>query len=62
VVSFKPRPLYPQGKSPWCPIVGGFVGIRAVLDAAVKRKIPSPRRKSNPRIPNVQPLAQRYTD
>jgi hypothetical protein len=26
---------------------------RAVLDAVVKRKIPSPRRKSNPRTPTV---------
>jgi hypothetical protein len=28
----------------------------------VKRKIPSPRRESNPRTPIVQPVAQRYTD
>jgi hypothetical protein len=36
---------------------------RAVLDiAVVKRKIPSPRRESNPRTPIVQPLTQRYTD
>jgi hypothetical protein len=27
------------------------VGPRTVLDAVVKRKIPSPRRKSNPRTP-----------
>jgi hypothetical protein len=33
---------------------------RAVLDAVVKRKIPSPRRESNPRTPIVQPVAQRY--
>jgi hypothetical protein len=35
---------------------------RAVLDAVVKRKITSPRRKSNSRIPVVQLVAQRYTD
>jgi hypothetical protein len=29
---------------------------RAVLDAVVKRKIPSPRRESNPRTPIVQPV------
>jgi hypothetical protein len=29
--------------------IGGWVGPRAVLDAAVKRKIPRPRRESNPR-------------
>jgi hypothetical protein len=28
----------------------------------VKRKIPSPRRESNPRTPIVLPVAQRYTD
>jgi hypothetical protein len=33
-------------------------GPRAVLDAVMKRKIPSPRRESNPRIPIVQPIAQ----
>jgi hypothetical protein len=54
VVSFTPRPLYPQGKS--------WVGPRAVLDAVVKRKIPSTRLESNPRTPIVQPIAQRYTD
>jgi hypothetical protein len=27
-----------------------------------KRKIPNPRRESNPRILIVQPKAQRYTD
>jgi hypothetical protein len=30
------------------------VGPRAVLDAMVKRKIPSPRREWNPRTPIVQ--------
>jgi hypothetical protein len=34
------------------------VGPRAVLDAVVKRKIPSPRRESKPRTPIVQPVAQ----
>jgi hypothetical protein len=32
------------------------VGPRAVLDAVVKRKIPSPRRESNPRTTIVQPV------
>jgi hypothetical protein len=35
------------------------VGPRAVLDVVVKRKIPSPRRESNPRTPIFQPVAQR---
>jgi hypothetical protein len=42
--------------------IGGWVGPRAVLDAVVKRKIPSPRRVSNSRTPTVQPVTQRYTD
>jgi hypothetical protein len=42
--------------------IGGWVGPRAVSDAVVKRKIPSPRRESNSRTPIVQPVAQRYTD
>jgi hypothetical protein len=42
--------------------IGGWVGPRAVLNAVVKRKIPSPCRESNPRTPTVQPVPQRYTD
>jgi hypothetical protein len=55
VVSFTPQPLYPQGKSPGTHWIGDWVGPRAVLDAVVKRKIPSPRRESNRRTPIVQP-------
>jgi hypothetical protein len=62
VVSFTPRPLYPQGRSPRYQFDRRLGGPRAVLDAAVKRKIPSHRRESNPRIPIVQPVSQRYTD
>jgi hypothetical protein len=42
--------------------IGSWVGPRVVLDAVVKRKIPSPCRESNLRTPIVQPVAQRYTD
>jgi hypothetical protein len=38
------------------------VGPRAVLDAVVKRKIPSLHQESNPRTLNVQLIAQYYTD
>jgi hypothetical protein len=63
MVSFTPRPLHPQRKSTWYHhLIGGWVGPRAVLDAVVKRKIPSPRWESNSRSPIVQPVAQRYTD
>jgi hypothetical protein len=33
------------------------VGPRTVLDAVLKREIPSPHRESNPRTPIVQPVA-----
>jgi hypothetical protein len=41
---------------------GGWVDPRAVMDAVVKRKIPSPCRESNPRTPINQPVNQGYTD
>jgi hypothetical protein len=58
VVSFTHLPLYPRERALGTHSIGGSVGSRAVLDAASKRKIPSLRRKSNPRIPIVQPVAQ----
>jgi hypothetical protein len=41
--------------------IGGWVGSRAVLDAVVKRKIPSPHPESKPRTPIVQPVATHIT-
>jgi hypothetical protein len=38
------------------------MGPRAVLDAVVKRKIPSPHRESKPVTPIVQPVAHNNTD
>jgi hypothetical protein len=52
----------PRERAPGTHWRGGWVGPRAGLDAVVKRKIPSPRRESNPRSPIVQPIVQRYTD
>jgi hypothetical protein len=46
VVSFTPRPLYPQEKTLGIHWIGGSVGPRAVLDAVVKRNISSPHRES----------------
>jgi len=37
--------------------IGEWMGSRAALDTVVKRKMPSPRRESNPRTPLVQPVA-----
>jgi hypothetical protein len=38
------------------------VGPRAVLDTVVKRKIPRPRRESNPRTSIIQPVVVKNTD
>jgi hypothetical protein len=62
VVSFMPQLLYPQGKSPWYPLDRRLVGSRVILDAVVKRKIPSPHWESNPRTLTVKPVAQCYTN
>jgi hypothetical protein len=58
VISFTPRPLYPSERAPVILWIGGWVGTRTVLDAVVKRKIPNPRRKSNPGTPIAKPVAQ----
>jgi hypothetical protein len=58
----RPSSFTPRERAPGAHWIGVWVGPRAVLDAVVKRKIPSPRRESNPRTPIVQPVAQRYTD
>jgi hypothetical protein len=51
-----------QRKSPWYPLYRRLVDPRAILDTVVKRKIPIPHWKSNPRTPIVQPISQRYTN
>jgi hypothetical protein len=58
----RPGRFTPRERPPDTHWIRGWVGPSAVLDAVVKRKIPSPRRESNPRTPIVQPVAQRYTD
>jgi hypothetical protein len=57
-----PGRFTPKERAPGTHWIGRWVGSRAVLDAVVKRKIPSLRRESNTRTPIVQPLVQRYTD
>jgi hypothetical protein len=57
-----PAAFNPRERASGTHWIGGCVGPKAVLDAVVKRKIPSPRWESNPRTPIVQPVAQRYTD
>jgi hypothetical protein len=58
----RPCRFTPRERAPDTHWIGGWVDTRAVLDAVVKRKTPSPRRDSNLRTPIVQPVAQRYTD
>jgi hypothetical protein len=58
----RPGRFTPRERAPGTHCIGDWVGARAVLDAVVKRKTPSPRRESNPSTPIVQPVAQRYTD
>jgi hypothetical protein len=52
----------PRERTPSIHLIGGWVGPRAVLDAVMKRKIPSSRRESNPGTPIIQPVAHCYTD
>jgi hypothetical protein len=52
----------PRERAPGTHWIGGWMGSRAILDAVMKRIIPSLPRESNPRTPIVQPVAQRYTD
>jgi hypothetical protein len=42
-----------EERAPGTHWIGGWVGPRAGLDAVMKRKIPSPRRESNPK-PRIQ--------
>jgi hypothetical protein len=58
----RPGRFSPSERAPGIRWTGGWVGPRAVLDAVVKRKIPSPRRESNLRTPIVQPVAQHDDD
>jgi hypothetical protein len=52
----------PKERAPGTYWIGDWMGPRAILDAVVKRKIPSPCRESKPRILIVQPVAQCYTN
>jgi hypothetical protein len=58
----RPGRLAPRERAPGTHWIGGWVGPRAVLDAVVKRRIPSPLWESNPRTPIIQLVTQGYTD
>jgi hypothetical protein len=57
----RPGRFTPRERAPGTHWIGGWVGPRAVLDAVVKRKIPTSHWESNPRTSIVQPVAQHYT-
>jgi hypothetical protein len=62
VVSFMPRQLYPQGKSPSYPLDRRLNGSQSRSGySGGEEKNSHPHRDSNPRTPIVQPLVQRYT-
>jgi hypothetical protein len=44
----RPGRFKPKERAPGTHWIGGWVGPRAVMYEVVKRKIPSPRRESNP--------------
>jgi hypothetical protein len=53
----RPSRFTPRERALGTDWIGGWLGPRAVLDAVVKRKIPSPCQESKPRTPIVQPVA-----
>jgi hypothetical protein len=53
----RPGRFAPRERSAGTHRVGGWVGPIAVLDAVVKRKIPSPCRESNPTSPALYRLS-----
>jgi hypothetical protein len=62
VASVTPRPRFTLGKmTPGTHRIGGWVGLRAGLDAGARRKILCPCRGSNLDHPIIQPVVRHYT-
>jgi hypothetical protein len=59
VVSFTPRPLYPQGKSPWYPLDRRQGRPQSRYGRGCKERNSRPQSGLEP--PIIQPVAQRYT-
>jgi hypothetical protein len=59
VVSFTPRPLYPQGKSPWYPLDRKLGGPQSRSEPGGEEKNSQPLPGLKP--PIIQLVAQRYT-
>jgi hypothetical protein len=58
----RPGRFTPRERAPGAHWVGDCVGPWAGLDTVSRKKIPIPRRESNPEHPIVQLVASRYTD
>jgi hypothetical protein len=56
--ALRPGHFTPRERSPGTHWIGGWVSPRAVLDAVMKRRIPSPSRESKPKSPLVQLVDQ----
>jgi hypothetical protein len=61
VVSFTPRPLYSQGKSPWCKLDRKLGGPQNRSGRHGEEKSPDPTGDSNSDPSVIQPVASRYT-
>jgi hypothetical protein len=62
VVSVMPWPHFtPRERTPGTHWIGGWVGLRAGLDAGARRKILCPCRGSNLNHPIIQPVVRHYT-
>jgi hypothetical protein len=55
VVSFKPRPLYLRGKSPWYPLARRLSGLQSRFGSDREKKNPQPPPGINPRTLIAQP-------
>jgi hypothetical protein len=58
VVSFMPRPLYPQEKSPWYPLDRRLGGPQSRSEHGGEEKNSQPLPRLEP--PIIQPVAQRF--
>jgi hypothetical protein len=59
VVSFTPRPLYPQGRSPWYSLARRLGGPQSLSGRGGEEKNSQPLPGLEP--PIIQPVDQRYT-
>jgi hypothetical protein len=59
MVSFAPRPLHPQEKSPWYPLDMSLAGPQSRSERGGEEKNSQPLPRLEP--PIIQPVAQSYT-